>query len=163
MEANNGPVDFERSWSVIKLRYSNHDVQESSTLFRSYSYSFSCVLFAFYNPQIFTIHSPFDYLLFPIVLSTVLLPHQILELAEDELNQPRFISMCGNTVHGQKFIHEFMEFIQQIASRTSQERVLQGLDDGYEYHGFKDNGRRFQLDRAPFTESKKLKQLPVSE
>ena len=56
-----------------------------------------------------------------------------------------------------------MEFIQQIASRTSQERVLQGLDDGYEYHGFRDNGRRFQLDRAPFTESKKLKQLSVSE
>ena len=95
--------------------------------------------------------------------SPVLLPHQILELAEEELNQPRFISMCGNTVHGQKFIHEFMDFIQLIASRTSQERVLQGLDDGYEYHGFKDNGRLFQLDRAPFTESKKLKQLPVGK
>lgn len=91
----------------------------------------------------------------------VLLPCEILEQAEEEINHPRFTEMCGHSVHGQKFLHEFMDFIQLIASRASQERVLQGLDDGYNYQGFKDNGRVFQLDRAPVMDTKKMKQLPV--
>ena len=51
MEANNGPVDFERSWSVIKLRYSNHDAQDPSTLSRPSSPS-PCVLLTITIPNI---------------------------------------------------------------------------------------------------------------
>ena len=131
MEANNGPVDFDRSWSVTQLRYCNHSSKESCTCFLN------------------------------LLSFLVLLPCEILEQGEEEINHPRFTGMCGHSVHGQKFLHEFMDFIQLIASRASQERVLQGLDDGYNYQGFKDNGRVFQLDRAPFMDTKKMKQLPV--
>lgn len=82
-------------------------------------------------------------------------------MSEDFLNEDRFTHMCGDTVHGNKFIHELMDFIQTVAARASQERVLVGMDDGYYYSGYSDNGRRFQLDRAPFVMQKRLRQLPV--
>ena len=120
MESNNGPVDYERTWSVIQLRYDIHDIHEAP-----------------------------------------LTPASILELAEECINEPRFITMCGNTVHGQKFLHELMDFIQTIAARASQERILLGEDDGYKYLGYQDNGRRFQLDKAPIFNTRPLRQLSV--
>lgn len=33
MESNNGPVDFERTWSVIQLLYNNHDTREPSKIY----------------------------------------------------------------------------------------------------------------------------------
>lgn len=121
MESNNGPVDYDRTWSVIQLHFSNHAQKE-----------------------------PY------------LTPREILEVSEDFLNEDRFTHMCGDTVHGNKFIHELMDFIQSVAARASQERVLVGLDDGYYYSGYSDNGRRFQLDRAPAVMQKRLRQLPES-
>ena len=52
MESNNGPVDYERTWSVIQLRYDTHGIHESP-----------------------------------------LTPASILELAEEYINEPRFLSM----------------------------------------------------------------------
>lgn len=95
------------------------------------------------------------------LLNVDLTPREILEVSEDFLNEDRFTHMCGDTVHGNKFIHELMDFIQSVAARASQERVFVGLDDGYYYSGYSDNGRRFQLDRAPAVMQKRLRQLPV--
>ena len=120
MESNNGPVDFERTWSVVQLRYDTHSTHESP-----------------------------------------LTPASILDLAEEYINEPRFLSMCGDTVHGQKFIQELMDFIHMVAGRAARERVLLGQDDGYHYLGQHDSGRKFQLDRAPYMDQHRLHQLSV--
>lgn len=118
MEANNGPVDFDRTWSVVQLRYPHvPDASASSNA--------------------------------PKTSDSVLLPCEILEVAEQLLNQPRFLSMCGNTVHGQKFLEEIAEFARTIAARASLERVFLGLDDGYNYLGSAQSTRQFPIDRAP--------------
>lgn len=125
MESNNGPVDFERTWNVIQLRYDNHKERQ---------------------PE--------------------LLPCDVLSIAEAMLNEPRFITICSGTVHGEKFMAEVIDYIQQIAARASLERVRLGWDDGYHYVNT-DLGENaaltFPIDRAPYHGLKRFKQLPISQ
>lgn len=131
MEANNGPVDFDRTWSVVQLLYPHaqhvQHVQNSAknSVKNSSSNSSS-------NEE-----------------DSVLLPCDILEVAEDLLNHPRFLSMCGGSVHGQKFLDEIAGFCRAIAARASLERVFLGLDDGYHYLGNAQSTRAFPIDRSP--------------
>ena len=43
MESNNGPVDFERAWSVIQLLYNNHDTKAPSSFIMIHSYMISFI------------------------------------------------------------------------------------------------------------------------
>ena len=117
MEANNGPVDFDRTWSVVQLLYphaqhAQHAQNSAKNSVKNSSSNSSS------NEE-----------------DSVLLPCDILEVAEDLLNHPRFLSMCGGSVHGQKFLDEIAGFCRAIAARASLERVFLGLDDGYHYLG----------------------------
>ena len=137
MEANNGPVDFDRTWSVVQLLYPHaQHVTKNSVKNSSNSASNSA----------------------PSDEDSVLLPCDILEVAEDLLNQPRFLSMCGGSVHGQKFLDEIAEFCRAIAARASLERVFLGLDDGYHYLGNAQSTRPFPIDRSPVA-TRRSKQL----
>lgn len=128
MEANNGPVDFDRTWSVVQLLYphAQHAQNSAKNSVKNSSSNSSS------NEE-----------------DSVLLPCDILEVAEDLLNQPRFLSMCGGSVHGQKFLDEIAGFCRTIAARASLERVFLGLDDGYHYLGNAQSTRAFPIDRSP--------------
>ena len=131
MEANNGPVDFDRTWSVVQLLYPHaqhvqHVQNSAKNSVKNSSSNFSS------NEE-----------------DSVLLPCDILEVAEDLLNHPRFLSMCGGSVHGQKFLDEIAGFCRAIAARASLERVFLGLDDGYHYLGNAQSTRAFPIDRSP--------------
>ena len=98
--------------------------------------------------------------------SLELQPFEILSYAEEMLNQPRFITICSGTVHGEKFMSEVIDFIQQIAAKVSLERIQLGLDDGYCYSNAVDLSNHedctFTIDRAPYRKLKVPKQLPES-
>ena len=166
MEANNGPVDFERTWSVVQLLYphaqhvqnsvknsvknsetnsSNSETSPSNSGTNSSNSSSNSSLNSSSNSS----SNDED---------SVLLPCDILEVAETLLNHPRFLSMCGGSVHGQKFLDEIAQFCRTIAARASLERVLLGLDDGYHYLGNAPSARRFPIDRAPLS-MRRSKQL----
>lgn len=134
MESNNGPVDFDRTWSVIQLLHNNHEERAEGRL----GDWMSCV---------------------------ELLPCDVLAIAEEMLNEERFITICSGTVHGEKFMGEVIDFIQQIAARASLERVKLGLNDGYHFINTdlgSETTLAFPIDRAPYRNLKHFKQLPIS-
>lgn len=81
------------------------------------------------------------------------------------LNEERFRIICAGTVHGEKFMNEVIDYIQQIAAKASLERVKLGLDDGYHYTNSdlaEDQMIPFPVNRAPYQGLKHFKQLPES-